>query len=181
MRLGADGALRPREVETLLRPAFVYAVDVADFDGDGRDEIVIGYSASATGAGALELLSFPAGSRPPRPLRLDDRAAVAAIATGDIDGDGALDVVAALQDGRLITFRGDRHGSVTPDAVIDPPAWRHGCAAYAVRLADLDADTRAEIIATFAGEPPGCPSGGGIEVWASTSSTDPTRRRSVRR
>ena len=179
LRLGADGALAPRAIETLLPRALVPAVDVADFDRDGRDEIVIGYSAT-NGTGSLEVVSFPAGSRPPQQLWSETRAAVGAIATGDIDGDGAIDVVAVLEDGRILTFRGDGRGLLATDAVIEPPAWRDGCAAYAVRVADLDGDSRAEIIAAFADEPPGCPTGGGIEVWSAIA-PEPGRRRSVRR
>jgi hypothetical protein len=156
----------------------VRAVDVADFDGDGLDEIVIGYSASAPRAASLELVSFPAGSRPPVQLWTEEGAVIAAVATGDLNGDGAIDIVAALQDGRLLTFRGDGHGSVLRDRDISPSAWRPGCAAYAVRVADLDADGRAEIIASFAGES-GCPTGGGIEVFR-TASEPTNRRRSAR-
>ena len=178
LRLGADGALRRREVETLLTPFFVRAVDLADFDNDGRDEMVIGYTAANSG-GSLELVSFPSGSRPPQQLWSEPRAAVSALATGDIDGDGAMDVAAALEDGRLLTFRGDARGTVTRDALIEPPSWRRGCSAYAVRLADLDGDNRAEIIATFADEEvAGCPTGGGIEVWTPAPAQS-NRRRSV--
>lgn len=178
LRLGSDGALLRREIETLLPPSVVSAVDVADFDRDGLDEIVIGYSAGTPRAASLELVAFPAGSRPTQQLWSEEGAGIAAIGTGDLDGDGAIDIVAALQDGRLLTFRGDGHGSVTRGGDIPPSAWRHGCSAYAVRVADLDADTRAEVIATFAGES-GCPSGGGIEVWRSVPGQS-NRRRSVR-
>lgn len=178
LRLGSDGALVRREIETLLTPSVVSAVDVADFDGDGLDEIVIGYSAGTPRVASLELVAFPAGSRPTRQLWAEEGAGIAAIATGDLDGDGAIDIVAALQDGRVLTFRGDSDGSVTRGDDIPPSAWRHGCSAYAVRLADLDSDTRAEIIATFAGES-GCPSGGGIDVWRSVPAPS-NRRRTVR-
>ena len=178
LRLGSDGALVRRTIETLVPPDLVTAVDVADVDGDGRAEIVIGYSAGTPRTTSLELVSFPAGSRPAKQLWSEEGAWVAAIATGDLDGDGAIDMVAALQDGRLLTFRGDGHGSFIPGAAIGPSAWRQGCSAYGVRVADLNGDARAEIIASFAGES-GCPSGGGIEVWR-TASEPSNRRRSVR-
>lgn len=178
LRLGSDGALLRREIETLRVPSVVSAVDVADFDGDGVDEIVIGYSAGTPRVASIELVGFPAGSRPAQLLWSEEGAGIAAIGTGDVNGDGAVDIVAALQDGRLLTFGGDGLGFVTRGADILPSAWRDGCSAYAVRLADLDADGRAEVIATFAGES-GCSSGGGIEVWRSVPGQS-HRRRSVR-
>lgn len=178
LRLGSDGALVRRAIETVLPVSVVRAVDVADFDGDGRDEIVIGYSASTPHAASLDLVAFPAGSRPRMQLWMEEGATIEAVATSDLDGDGAIDIVAALHDGRLLTFRGDGRGSVTRGGDISPSAWRRGCPASALRLADVDGDAGAEIIATFAGES-GCASGGGIEVLRA-SSEQASRRRSAR-
>lgn len=179
LRLGADGALVRRELQTLSEATTVRAAALGDFDGDARDEIVVAYSASGKPKPwSIEVLSFPAGGRPPQQLWTEPDSEVAALATGDLNGDGARDLVAALQSGRLLTFRGDGRGSLTRDATIEPPQWRAGCAAYAVAVADLDADARDEIIAAFAGEA-GCASGGGVEVWK-TSQSSSTRRRSVR-
>lgn len=116
LRLGSDGALARRTLETLRPASVVSAVDVADFDGDGSGEIVIGYSSINPPAVSLELLSFPPGSHAAQQLWTDVGAGIAAIATGDLDGDGAGDIVVALADGRLLTFRGDGHGSMTRGA-----------------------------------------------------------------
>lgn len=178
LRLGSDGALAGREIATLLRPSVVRAVSMADVDGDGLDEIVVGYSAGTPRAASIELVSFPAGSRPPQQLWSEEGADVAAIATGDLNGDGAVDLIAALQDGRVLTFRGNRDGSFIRGSDVSPSSSLGACRAYAVRVADLDGDTRGEIIAAFAGES-GCPSGGGIEVWR-TAHEPSKRRRSVR-
>jgi hypothetical protein len=178
LRIGADGALVRREVRTLSSPSVVRATAVADFDGDGRDEIVIGYSAETSAVGSLEVVSFVDGARPVQRLWSEPDARVAAIATGDLDGDRATDVVAALEDGRLLVFLGDGRGAMTRAPGIDPSLWRQGCAAYGLRVADLDGDGRAEIVASFAGES-GCATGGGIEVWR-TMREPSSRRRAVR-
>jgi FG-GAP-like repeat len=174
LRLGAD-ALGRRAVQTLLAPAVVRAADLHDFDDDGRDEIVIAYtSAAQPRRGSIELMSYPNGVRS---LWSEELVDVADVAAGDINGDGAADVVAALQNGQLLTFRGDGQGFVTRDADISTPEWRRGCNAYAVSLADLDGDGRDEIIAAFAGESAGCTSQGGVEVWR----TVPMKRRRAAR
>jgi hypothetical protein len=179
-RLGADATLQGREAATSLPASLVQAVDVHDFDGDGLDEALIAYtSATAPSHTIIEIVSFPQGSQPPRQLWSAEKGtSFPAVAAGDIDGDGAADVVAVRADGSLFTFRGDGRGSLTRDAAMEPPEWRRGCTAYAVRLADLDGDRRDEIIAAFAGES-GCRAGGGVEVWR--LGTGAKKRRSVGR
>lgn len=177
LRLGSDGGLARRAIQTLVPPAAVSAVEMADFDNDGRDEIIIGYVGGSPSVQRLELLSFPAGSRPAVALWSATGVPVSSLAAGDLDGDGAIDLVAALLDGSLLTFRGDGRGSLTRDADIEVPAWRRGCEAYAVRVADLDGDRRAEIVATFASE--SCPSAGGMEVLRAVSPKG-DRRRAIR-
>jgi hypothetical protein len=178
LRLGSDGGLARREAGTVLTPSIVNAVDMADFDGDGRDEVVIGYSAGTPRIAAIDLVSFPEGARPPVQLWAEEGEGIVALATGDLNADGAMDVVAALQDGRLLTFSGNGHGSLQASGEIHPSVWRSGCSASAVRLANLDGSGGDEIIATFAAES-GCASGGGIEIFRALASS-PNRRRSAR-
>jgi hypothetical protein len=176
-----EGRLATRQPETSLPVYLVHSTDLHDFGGDGRDEILIGYtSATSPRRAVIELLSFPAGGAPPREVWSDEgNGRIMALAAGDVNGDGSADIVAGLSDGRLLTFRGDGREFVTRDADIPVPEWRRGCTAYAVRVADLDGDGRDEIIASFAGESTGCTSGGGVEVWR--TATSQSKRRSVRR
>jgi hypothetical protein len=179
-----DGRLAPRQPATSLPVSLVHSAELHDFGADGRDEILIGYtSATSPKRAVIELLSLAAGV-PPRQLWSDEgNGRIMALAAGDVNGDGSVDAVAGLSDGRLLTFRGDGRGFVTQDAGIPVPEWRRGCAAYAVRLADLDGDGHDELIAGFAGESNGCTSGGGVEVWKASQSPRPQglpRRRSAR-
>lgn len=167
------GTLEPRPLATQLAPVYVRAADLHDFDGDGRDEILVAYSSLATGQRTIGIDLVAATPR--RVWEEEGGRDIFAVAAGDINGDGAADAVAVTTDGSILTFRGDGHGVLTRDADIEPPDWLRGCAGYAVRLADLNGDGRDEIIAAFAGEG-GCPSGGGIEVWT----TRAAKRRSVR-
>lgn len=179
-RLGSDATLQGREAATSLPASLVQAVDVHDVDGDGLDEALIAYTSStAPSRTIIEVISFPAGSQPPRQLWSEEGGtSFTSVAAGDIDGDGSADAVAARADGWLFTFRGDGRGLLARDTEIEPPEWRRGCTAYAVRLADLDGDHRDEVIATFAGES-GCKSGGGVEVWR-LETAGAKKRRSVR-
>lgn len=180
LRLGSDPGLERREVPTVAPASVVRAVDLHDFDGDRRDEIVIGYITSDPRQAHVEIVSWPAGFKPAQRLWSEAGADVMSIAAGDVNGDGYGDIVAGLYDGRLLTFRGGANGVVTQDAVIHPPQWRRGCSAYGLRLADLDGDARDEVIAGFAGEETGCASNGGVEVWKATASASAKKRRSAR-
>jgi hypothetical protein len=178
LRLGIDGGLARRALAALFPATFVNAVALADFDADGLDEILVGYSFGTPRTASLELLSFPSGRHAPLQLWSEAGATIVAIATGDLNADGATDIVAALDDGRLLTFTANTGGSFERGATITSSDRLRGCSASAVSASDLDGDGRAEIIAAFAGES-NCPSGGGIEVWQ-TAAEPAKRRRAVR-
>lgn len=172
LRMG--GSLTPRPLTTVLPRSIVRSVELHDFDGDGRDEILLGYSSAATNRWSvgIDIVAIRADGPIARRIWWEEgNHAVEGIAAGDLDGDRSTDVVALTADGRLLTFRGDGRGFVTADAQLDASAWRTGCAGSGVRLADVDGDGRDEIIATFAGERTlvsgvvSCATGGGIEVW----------------
>jgi hypothetical protein len=79
--------------------------------------------------------------------------------------------VALTAEGETLVFLGDGHGGLVRNGA-DLPVYGGGCRGAHLELADLDADGRDEIVASFADEPTGspgpdavCPSGGGITAW----------------
>jgi hypothetical protein len=105
---------------------------LADIDGDGRLEVIVG-----TSMGFLYVLSGATGEALPGwPVQLGEITGAAAV--GDLDGDGKLEIVAADARGSVAALRAD--GS---------ELWeRHlgGAAPAGATLADVDGDGRLEIV-----------------------------------
>ena len=79
-------------------------------------------------------------------------------------------------DGDVWVFLGDGQGFLAREVSPELPEAEKGCKGYHVRLVDLDADGRDEIIAAFAGESggiedvpdlysPGCNREGSLRAW----------------
>jgi hypothetical protein len=170
----ADGSWENVEID--VRPgAYVRSVHAVDLDRDGRADLVVGYISYELGVwrqGIDLFYSRPGDKWERRALAVQEgKDGVTALATGDLDGDGNLDLVALTGDGHYWVFLGDGKGFFTrePDGVI--PAYEGGCTGYHLKLVDLDHDGKDEIVAAFAGEPSPmyapdvCRSQGGIQVW----------------
>ncbi|HVR99272.1 MAG TPA: VCBS repeat-containing protein [Thermoanaerobaculia bacterium] len=164
-----------------LRPNATFrGVAAADFDGDGREDLAVGYASyelKAWRTGVDVLLARPGGQWERRTLGVEEGpAGIWGLDAGDLDGDGATDLVAATGEGAVWAFLGDGKGGFaresTPELALKEIG---GCKGYHVRLADLDGDRAAEIIAAFAGEGGDfmgdvagenrCLSGGSLRVW----------------
>lgn len=159
-------------IEAIRPSSIVWAVEAADFDGDGRDDLAVAATAYQVGDwwGSLQvLLNRPAEDGAPAfiPVPLTggrDKAIqrVTAIGAGDVNADGAVDLVASTATGTVWVFIGDGNGGFTREEA-GPVDDSDGCRGYHVRLADLDNDGADEILANFAGD--SCPGAGSFRVW----------------
>lgn len=176
----ADGGWEEGSLGDLARPGIYGAAHAVDLDGDGRDEILLGYAASAGGDEwtGIDLVEYEEGGWRRKPLMAEKvrQGAVTALATGDLDGDGRLDVVALTGSGGRWILLGSGDGTFvreqSPELVAPEPEC-HGYGAGILKLAS----NRAIVIMGFAGEPgseqifageelfKNCPSGGSLEAW----------------
>jgi hypothetical protein len=171
----ADGGWDTVDVPGVRNGAYVRSVDAVDLNGDGRDDLVVGYMAyegAAWHSGIDVFYSQKDGTWQRRGLvALEKRLEISALGHGDLDGDGKIDLVALTGDGDTWVFLGDGKGFFSRETAAGIPAFPGACPGYHVRLVDLDGDGKDEIVADFAGEaspmfdPDRCPSGGGIRAW----------------
>lgn len=175
LRLGEKGGAWTSAELPHLRPAMLTgAVHVADFDGDRRLDLALGYIANELGTWRTGVDLFFArakGAWERRTLFAEEgRRGVFALDGGDLDGDRLTDLVALTGDGEMWVFLGRRGGAFTREtgSELPPP---EGCRGYDVRLSDLDGDGRDEVVAAFAGEasalfaPDKCVNGGSLQAW----------------
>ena len=175
-----DGSIRWEKLEGLRPGALVDAVTIADLDRDGWSDLVIGYRA-LEGIWRTGVDLFFGGANGYQRLALGAREGndvMAAVAAGDVDGDGRLDIVAFpnAAEAWLFLARGKRVYARESTSPAELAAAEEGCSGYAARIADVDGDGRAEIVAAFAGEPNArdlfgqplserCRAGGSLRVW----------------
>jgi hypothetical protein len=169
----ADGGWDKVEID--VRPlSYVRSVLAADFDKDGRSDLAVGYitfEGAVWRTGIDVFYSRPGGKWERRTLAVKDgREGFSALAAGDLDGDGNLDLVALSGEGATWVFLGDGKGFFTHE-MAEIPNYGPGCNGSRVRLADVDGDGKDEIVASWSGEysamyaPDQCRSEGGIRAW----------------
>lgn len=175
-----DGAWNTADVADIRPGSYVRTVTSADLNGDGLDDLVVGYMSfeqAAWRTGIDVLYAKADGSWTRRTLAVEEgRTEVSALAHGDLDGDGKLDLVALTGTGETWVFLGDGKGFFTRETATGIPADDGGCRGYHVQLADFDGDGKDEIVAGFAGEnspmfaPDRCRSGGALQAWHAQAS-----------
>jgi hypothetical protein len=169
-----DGACgwKAETVDAARPRSYISTVAAGDLDGDGRDELIVGYTefANETPTYGVDVLTRDAGGQWTRRAlsRETGRGRITAIAAGDLDGDGKPDVVAVGEQGAVSIFIGNgKGGFVREGQSLESPG---GCSGASVTIADLDRDGMADIVVGYAQEgssatPGACPTEGGITAW----------------
>ncbi|MBZ0114157.1 MAG: VCBS repeat-containing protein [Thermoanaerobaculia bacterium] len=178
----ADGRLQPVGIEGLRTGAFLSSIALDDLDGDGHQDVLVGYRATEDRewqSGVDLFFGAADGSWDLVPLvAIDGRSDFTAIDTGDFDGDSHRDVVLLTGYGSMEIYLGEGGRTFAEEAVSEAPADTKGCTGWSVAAKDLDHDGRDDIVAAFAGEAagvvgiaqisvPGCAGGGSLRAWLS--------------
>ncbi len=178
---GQDGVLAAQRIDQLREGLHLTAVAAADLDGDGFEEILVGYmnrELDVWRTGIDLFTSDPEVGWRRQPVAAEEsRAGIWDMAVGELDGDGAPDLVALTGEGGTWVLLGDGQGAFVGEESPELTLRAKGCQGSEVRLVDLDGDGRDEVLASFAGEPtgpaglpgvmpyPGCPGQGRIHAW----------------
>jgi hypothetical protein len=119
------------------------SIRLADLDGDGRLDLVVGVS---TGIALLVFFQAPApaapGSFAPTPAAIEVGAAPLGVAAADLTGAGRLDLVATTTAGRAVVLL---HGA-TPGTFLPGVPYPAGVRPVAVEVADLDGDGHPDVL-----------------------------------
>lgn len=168
-----DGTWETVAVDALRPNAIFHGVAAGDFDRDGRTDLAMGYLTIEGGVwrtGVDALLARADGAWERHALGNEkSQEGIYALSAGDLDGDGALDLLALTGGGEARVFLGDGKGGFAREEGAE--ILERGCRGYHVELADLDGDGSAEVVTGFAGEggslfgPETCPSQGSLRAW----------------
>lgn len=150
-----------------LRPdVIVWAIEAADLNHDGMPDLVVSYEGRELGVDriGIDLFYGDGAGRGFRrvgifsiegPFSIEERRAIRALAVGDLNGDGHVDVVGLDSRGETQVFFGQGEerfrSELSPE--LDPGPEHRYCTGYRARIVDLEGDGRGELVVGFAGEP----------------------------
>jgi VCBS repeat-containing protein len=136
--LGDGGFAAPSHASI---PGAPVALALGDLDGDGREDAVVATLGlpDAPAPQVSVLLSGPGGLAAPVSVALPS--APSGLAIGDLDGDGHLDVAAALPGTGVVLLRGDGQGGLAAPVAVPGTA-----GAIDIALADVNGDGRPDLV-----------------------------------
>ncbi|MEO1083276.1 MAG: VCBS repeat-containing protein, partial [Acidobacteriota bacterium] len=112
------GGIVYETLDVMRTKAFVDTVDSADFDGDGRDDVAVGFRNREYGIwrSGVDVYFQKADGWERRSLfSVENRQGVFSVANGDIDGDGALDLIAVTGQAEMMVFLGHGDGQFSAE------------------------------------------------------------------
>jgi hypothetical protein len=181
VKLGTeDGGWEDVALPGIVRPGTYGSVHAADLDGDGRDELLLGFAAAGEGEDwytGIDLVELEDGEwrRTPIVAEADDRTAVTALATGDLDQDGHIDVVALTGFGDRWILLGTGAKTFRREESTELVSREVSCQGFDVAMAPVGSGGSMTLIMGFAGESGSetiiptmeakCPSEGSLEAW----------------
>lgn len=169
-----DGGWQPELVGALPMAVYVRAVEAADFDGDGRDELAVGFITFEGGLHhtVLQLLDRTAEGWKALPVEArQTNVGVTALAAGRLDGDEHADLVALTGNGYTRVYLGRGDNTFLVEETPEVPMAGERCRGYHTELADFDHDGLDELVTAFAGEPSAtfdpdrCINYGSLHAW----------------
>jgi hypothetical protein len=178
-----DGTWEDVSLGDLVRRGAYRAVHAADLDGDGRDEILLGYltpGADDSRWSGIDLVEYEEGGWRRRAVaaEVEDLGGITALGSGDLNGDQRLDIVALTGVGERWVLLGAEDGSFVREESDELAPADVRCRGYEVEVVDLGDDAGPFVVMGFAGEPGSeqlfagmevsCQSRGSLEAWRPT-------------
>ncbi len=118
----------------------------ADFNGDTRNDLVVGGTSTSGTPELTVLLGAAAGGfQTPTLLALPSSGTTTPwVATGDLNADGHADIIALDNNGRLFTLLGNGNGTFQT-----PSSFPAGAGASFVAAADISGDGRSDVVIAY--------------------------------
>ncbi len=161
-----DGSFEPGAALPVRSKAYSRSVAAADFNGDGRADLALGFQSrehDVRRSGIDLALAQADGSWRRRAVFNETgHAGIFALEAADLDGDGHQDLLAGTGDGRILVFTGDGKGEFARE-ISDELSGSRQCTVWDLAVGDLNGDGRRDLVAAFAGEE--CPGKGYIGAW----------------